>query len=190
MPVTAASHGPVDALNWTNVVIDPRVRRNAYLENNGALGDYFTRKVALGPRGSIWGLTYEYAIGPDGGRFDIQLASVASPNPNRGGVNDAGTLTDNALSYHALATFQESYDPVFADSYLNGFYAFRIAGADGAAFTAFGANDPYTGYRTIDGGAGVYSIRLVVSGQNGASSGFKCRITALTMLRLDDAGFF
>jgi hypothetical protein len=182
--------GPFDGLNFGPATVDARVRRNAYLGNVGNDGDYFSHLVTLGPKGSIWAMSASFAIAPDAGKLDFSLASVASPNPNRAGVDDAGTLTDNALSYHLL-TSADAYNAAFLDAELGGTSPFRITGDDGAPFTAFlGANDPYTGFRQIDGGAGVYAVRVKVNGKNVASAGFRARMTGLAFYRLDDNGFY
>jgi hypothetical protein len=189
IPLLVTEGGPFDGLNFTTVTVDARVRGNAYYANAVGIGDYFTRKVSIGPKGSIWGIGYSYAAAPDGGQFVIDLASVASPNPNRGGFDAAGTLTDAALSYHQLSGVQDTYAAAFGDANHNGYFGFRLGGNDGAPFTGFTGNDPYTGIPRIDGGAGVYSLRIRVTGQNGASAGAICRLTNLVAWRVDDLGF-
>lgn len=177
------------------MLVDNRVRGNAVRVSQTGIGDWFAYKFTLGPKGSIWGCTATFAIAPDGGIFQVQLASIASPNPNRAGFEDWGTLSDDTPGPWISILNVDTYNPVFADDYWNGFQAYRFMGEDGDPLTDFVRDpfgnavfDPYTGYEEVDGGAGVYFIRCIVTGQNGASAGTKCRLTGLYMLRIGDDG--
>jgi len=152
-------------------------------------GASFVRHVSLGPKGSIWSAQVSYASAPDAPKFDIYLASVASPDPARGGVDDAGTLLEESgLTYVKLFGPIDTYAAAFTDDGWHGTIPFRLAGADLAPFTAFGANDAF-GFRTINGGAGQYAVRLRINGKNAASTGYHLRVTELAFVRLDDFSY-
>lgn len=196
IPIFAASAGPSYGSGWTTVRVDTAVRSNAVRTNQSgthtaAVNDYLTCQVTLGPKGSIWGVIVAYKFQPTGGQFKVALASVASPDPNRPAPNE-GTLTDDTPTWIEFAQVADTYAPVAADGGFNGtMIQFRILGEDGAPFTAIDPNgDPYTLFDTIDGGAGVYSLRLRCSGKNAASTARRCEITYLAVVRLDDTGAF
>lgn len=181
-----------DTGNFGIFTQDNRVRGAGYLTQFApTANDYLGFQFTLGPRGSIWGLRWAFAQAPDAGTFAFELASVPEPDPDRGGVDDAGSLLrSDSLSYVAWGGATDGYAAAFADAGSNSMLVVRIVGADHAPLTAIGpATDPWTGYAEADGGAGVYRVRLIVTGKNGASSGYAVRLTALAMVRLDDFGF-
>ena len=196
MPLFASEFGPSDFVGWSNVRVDNTLRSNAARTNQSgfhtaAVGDYMTFNCTLGPKGALWAVIVACKFRPDGGKFLISLASLASPDPNRPAPNE-GTLTDGALTYVSLLSTVDTYSPVAADGTNNGTLgALRIRGVDGAPFTTFTpGGDGYTGAATIDGGSGVYKLQLKCTGKNGASTGFVCDITYLALVRLDDNGYF
>lgn len=181
-----------DTGNFGLFTQDNRVRGGGYLTQFApTVNDYVGFQFTLGPQGAIWAVRCAYAVAPDAAQFFFELASVPEPDPDRAGVDDQGTLLkSDSLSYVAATGTIDGYAPVFADSQLNNQYVFRLMGADHAPLTMIGpATDPWTGYAEADGGAGVYRLRLKVSGKNGASAGYKVYLTALALVRLDDNGF-
>lgn len=155
------------------------------------VNDYLGMQFTLGPKGSIWALRWSYAVAPDAATFAFRLASVTEPDPDRAGVSDAGTLLrSDSLSFLSWGGATDGYAAAFADAQGGGQLALRIMGEDHDPLTAIGpGTDPLTGYAEGDGGAGVYRVRLVVTGKNGLSTGYAVRLTALAMVRLDDFGF-
>jgi hypothetical protein len=157
-----------------------------------ANGKFLTFLLPIGPYGSTWGLRYAYAIGPDFAKFDIDLAQPPEPNPNRSvGILD-GSLKDfdAGLTWFNLVTAEDAYTPVLSKTNVhNGQIAFRVAGVDGTAFSGFSGTDPLSGYRLLQGGAGIYRLRFKSNGQNVASTGFKLQFTAIALWRLDDGGY-
>lgn len=170
---------------------DNRVRGGGYVTQFApSITDYLGFQFTLGPQGSIWALRWSFAVAPDAARFDFLIASVTEPDPNRGGFSDAGSLLRAPeLNYLTWGGTEDAYSPAFADSQSNGQLAIRVMGADHAPLTHLGLpHDPMTGFNEIDGGSGVYRIRLRVVGKNAASSNYKVYLTALAMIRLDDDG--
>jgi hypothetical protein len=157
-----------------------------------ANGKFLTFLLPIGPYGSTWGLRYAYAIGPDFAKFDIDLAQPPEPNPNRStGILD-GSLKDfdAGLTWFNLVTGEDAYTPVLSKTNVhNGQIAFRLAGVDGTTFTGFSGTDPLSGYRLLQGGAGIYRLRFKSNGQNVASGGFKLQFTSIALWRLDDGGY-
>lgn len=194
IPIFAAEAGPFYGLSWTTVRVDNAVRSNAVYTNQSgfhtaAQDDYFSRLVTVGPKGSIWGVVVAYKEQPAGGKFKLALGSLESPDPNRPGSSE-GTLIDTEPAWVEFPDEADTYAPVAGDGFHNGtLIQFRVLGDDGAPITAIqGGGDPYTGFDTIDGGAGAYLLRVRCSGKNGASAGFRCELTYLAFLRLTDAG--
>lgn len=146
---------------------------------------------SLGPKGSVWAMGYSYCAAPDAGTVAFDLASVPEPDPDRGGVDDEGTLLKaDDVTYVPLTGNLAHYGAVFADVEHNGTFPFRLMGDDLAPLTAIGpASDPFTGYDEADGGAGMYRLRMRVTTKAAASTGYVVRLTSLTMSRLDDFGF-
>lgn len=188
----AAPVNNIDTGNFSQFTQDNRVRGGGYVTQlvptvNDWLGLLFT----LGPKGSIWALRFSYAVAPDAAMVGFDLASVAEPDPARGGVDDAGTLLrSDDLTYIPWSGSFDTYAPAFADSQSGGQVVVRLTGDDHAPCTEIGnTTDPWTGYAETDGGAGVYRVRLKVTGKNAASAGYKVYLTALALVRLDDNGF-
>lgn len=192
LPILLGESDSFDGFGWTGVRVDSTVRNGAVRVNSSslALNDYFTVGCILGPKGSIWGLVSSYKSGPDCGKIQFSLASVPSPNPNRSGTNDEGTLTDNAVTFVDIGAALDTYSASAADASNNGYQAtFRLTGDDGATLTAITGTDSYTGFSDLDGGAGFYRVRAKITGKNASSSGFKGQLTGVAFFRLDDAGF-
>jgi hypothetical protein len=198
VPLMFAEAGPSDGFGWTRVRVEPAsrgnaVRTNSYTGHTAAVNDYLTGKVTLGPKGSVWGVTATYLRRPEGGQFRVALASVATPNPARAGVNDQGTLVGTAsVTYIEPAGWPlfDTYDTTVYDDRFNGFHGFRVMGDPGTAFTTVTVGgDTVTGYDLIDGGPGVYNVRARVTGKAAASTGYRCELSGLAFLRLDDDGY-
>lgn len=174
------------------VTVDARTRKNAYLENTpAAINNYWSHLFTLGPKGSIWACRFAYATAPDAGKVKLSLASVPEPDPQRAGVDDVGTLLrSDDVTYVQWLSNLDHYGAVFGDREFGGQAVVRLTGDDHAPMTFIGNPvDPWTGYSTTDGGAGVYRLRMTVYDKNAASTGYKMRITGLAMIRLDDNGF-
>ena len=174
-----------DGFGW---VFDNTYPMSGY-QGGTANNKYFTFLLPLGPYGSIWGLRFKHAIGPDFGKLDIALAKPASPNPLRvTGILD-GSLHDVGVgeTFFDFQTGYNMYTPVLnVNAQLNGAYLMRVAQPDGTAFTGFSGTDALTGAKLIQGGAGIYRMRFKTNGQDGASTGFKARYTSIAAFRVDD----
>lgn len=164
----------------------------------------FTFMAQMWPTGSVWGLTYVYGVGPDYGMFDISVASLVYESSERQTGCPAGKIQgwDEAygpeLNYMLLAT-QDAYDASPAYQPLNGDDPFVIGGDPGDPLTDFTdvgnpcadnvGHDQFTGFNMWDGGPGWYRFRFQVNGKNASSSDYRCRITHIGLIRLDDAGY-
>lgn len=188
----AAPTNNLDTGNFGIFTQDNRVRGAGYLTQFApTVNDYLGLLFTLGPQGSIWALRWSFAVAPNAGTFNFSLASVPEPDPDRAGVDDAGTLLEaDSLNYVSWGGSTDAYAAAFADSQSGGQLVVRLTGDDHAPLTQIGVDtDPWTGYAETDGGAGVYRVRLNVSGKNAASTGYKVYLTALAMVRLDDNGW-
>jgi len=195
IPILMNEFNTYDGFGWTWVTVDSTVRYGAVRTNahlrTPAVNDYLTHGVTLGPTGSIWGLSLTYKGGPDCGKIQFALGSVATPNPNRAGVSDEATLTEDIPTYINLRNgLIDTYNSSASDVSHNGLIGvFRMMGAAGDPFTAISVGaDAYTLYDTIDGGPGFYRLRAKVTDKNASSSGYRAEITGLAYIRLDDAG--
>lgn len=188
----AAPTNNLDTGNFSRFTVDNRVRGNGYLSQFApALNDYLGMQFTIGPQGSIWALRWSYAVAPDAGKFRFSIASVPEPDPDRAGVDDAGSLLNaDDLTYIPWGGTTDGYAAAFADSQSGGQLVQRFKGADHAALTTIDASiDPWTFFGECDGGSGVYRVRLEVFDKNAASTGYKVYLTALALVRLDDNGF-
>lgn len=193
VPLFTSPNGPTEGANWTTVIVDNRVRYNAFLVNAGNVGDWIAPLVSLGPKGSIWGIYCSYAVAPDAGNFTLSMASVPEPDPLRGGDDDLGTLTEpGGITYIGASTPIHTYAAAFADTSHNGpLRTLRLMGEDNQAMSFIGpTTDPFTGVRLTDGGAGAYRLKLEVTGKDAASTDYKVRLTSLVARRLDDFSEF
>jgi hypothetical protein len=198
-PILAGESGSYYGANWTTVRVDNTVRSNAVRTNQSglhtaAVNDYFSCKCTLGPKGSIWGVNVAYKLQSTGGQFKVAFGSVESPNPVRVAADpnlfNGGTLDENPPSWVEFGDVFDTYAAVASDFSPGCCSAvFRIMGDDGAPFTTITpGGDAYTGFNTIDGGAGVYALRVRCSGKRAAATAYRCELTQLALMRLDDVG--
>lgn len=172
------------AYDWT---IDTAFTHNGALKSttNGA---QFFFPFSFTPAGSLWSFSARGAEGSDFGILQIALASIGSPNPNRGGVDDRGTLNDQEADMtfvNVPAAVVDCYNatPLTEHLYmLNA--AFRVHGIAGSPLTAFSGTDGYTGFTLMDGGPGWYMVKVFTNGKHASSSGYRINLSSLVIARV------
>jgi hypothetical protein len=195
LPILMNEANGYDGFGWTGVSVDSTVRNNAVRTNGKsrtpAINDFFTHGCTLGPQGAMFGLGVSYKAGSDCGIITFSLASMASPDTDRAGVSDAGTLTDAALIYVTIGSLPlDTYAASSADVGTDGYQAtFRLMGAAGDPLTVSSGSDAFTGVALLDGGPGFYKLKAEVTSKNASSTGYRAQFTGLAFVRLDDSGF-
>lgn len=163
-----------------------------------ALNDYITMLVLAHPQGSIWGLRVLGDTGPDFGITRVAIASVGYQLASRPSGSTSGKIQDRAGGYGTSPSYKQmvQYDLYSAGLTVggltsNGFVPFIPGGAEGAVLSSLsaGGTDPYTGYHISDGGPGWYLIRFLTVGKNGASTGYKIRLSDIVWHRVADDGW-
>jgi len=208
--VDAVAQSPIIIpINWCGSstfgkhAVDNTLPSNRYLsnakDNNGtvrtpAVSDKFTTNYfALGPKGSQWLPVIEYLTDPSGGQLTVELASI----PNDTSPGGTGSVVYPGSLDRTSADWIEIDNSNLVDTYsASAAYGnkqltpFRMIGDPGAAFATFGDSaDPQGFANTIDGGSGIYSIRLTVASKNASSTGFLAQIAAVYLFRADDNGW-
>lgn len=190
LPVLVVSSGAdTTGFAWT--------RDNAYT-GGGYLGctantSFFGFMVQMS-EGGIFGLRMRSGSGPDFARFKVEIASLDAPPTGRSGVL-TGKIEGSSSGTISLVTVQtaiDTYDasPGGENDPINGQIVFVVGGSPGDPLTDISAStDPETGYAIMDGGPGWYFVKISTDGQNGSSTGFKLRFTAMALARLNDDGF-
>lgn len=200
LPILMGEPGNYQGTGWTAVRVDTSVRfgavrTNEYSGHTAAVNDYLTINALLGPVGSIWGLLMTYKQQAAGGILEFSLASIETPNPNRVPPTytdpPEGTFTDEHPTY---VVARSSFDTYGTDADVNvnaTVFSFRIGGQPGDVLTTYdtGANDDVTNYPYIDGGPGMYALKIEVTGKNASSSGYRGEISGLAWVRLTDSGY-
>lgn len=164
-----------------------------YLEST-ADGSYLGRVIRLGPQGSIWHISPIVRTGPDCGRIIVELATVPEDKPGTLGLGGIGAVDTTSLSWFQLnrqngvprADLYQSVETEPYNGYVgaNGNWRFRIMGKPGIALTATPAFDASDGFQA-NGGPGLWAIRFKVDGKNASSTGFKFRLHAWHVNRLN-----
>lgn len=182
----------VDGYSWVN---DASFVGGGYVEGT-ADAKYFTGMVLLGPKGSIWQITWRAANGPDFGRFTFALASLLYESDLRPSGDPTGKIAPvdgayGSFTYIDLAT-THTYDGYAAtdlgEVLVSSSVPFIVGGDEGAPLTDFdtGVTDPMTGFTLMDGGPGWYRFKVYTDGKNASSSGFKVRISNILFTRRAD----
>lgn len=189
-PIFTNTAGNYPGSGWTVVTVDATVRYGAVRDNSLSLavGDRLSFMAPIGPQGSIWGVGLSYKGLVSGAQIRYRLGGpIASPNPGRGGVDDAGTLDEDNPTMIALGQTVDT-SLVAGDADWNGpVAAYRIMGAPGDPFTAVTAGgDPYTGDDEIDGGPGYYRHELRVTAAGAGGGGLAAKVTSFVIWRLND----
>lgn len=191
----AADHPPgidEDGYTWVN---DASFVGGGYVEGT-ADGDYFTCMVLLGPKGSIWQITWRAAQGPDFGRFTFALASLGYESNLRPSGDNTGKIAPvdgayGSFTYIDLATTHsyDAYNPAdVGEVRVSSSTPFIVGGDEGDPLTDFftGNTDPMTGFTLMDGGPGWYRFKVYTDGKNAASSGYRVRISNIVFSRRAD----
>ncbi len=180
-------------IRW-GFVVDSLYPLNGYVEPSIISdGQYIEWLVNLGPKRSLWTITYTTSIGPDYGKLDIRLASAPLDLTNF--PNDAlpiagnQTLDTGNLTFALLNTI-DCYNATLARANQWSQYPkFLITGDKDVSGTAFtNGTGIYTGLKMWDGGSGLHYIRIKVNGKNASSTGFRARLIECCLWRVD-AGF-
>jgi hypothetical protein len=177
VPVLLGEANSYDGFGWTTVTVDSTVRHGAVRTNQSgihtaAVNDYLTFYVTLGPKGSSWATDFGFKARTDGGTFEVSIASV---------TDSSGVLSDTAPgSYVTLFTI-DTYASVNADASAVA-PLFTITGDPGDVASTFSGG-------LLNGGPGVYSVRLKVTTKNGSSTGYRCDLTGIAYVRLNAIGF-
>lgn len=190
LPVLVVSNGAdTSGFSWT--------RDNAYT-GGGYLGstasNAFFRFMVQMSQGGIHALRMRAGSGPDFGRFKVKIASLDAPPLGRSG-DDTGKIEGSdsgTISLITVTSAIETYSAIAGgeDDPINGQLVFVVGGDPGDELTDLTVTtDPGTGFSVMDGGPGWYVIEISVDGQNGASTGFKLRFTAMAFVRLNDDGY-
>lgn len=190
LPIIGGGNSDSDGYAW---VTDTTYLGGGYA---GATLDakHFSFLVPMYPSGSIWGIRFRAAVGPNGGKFKVSLATLIEPDPLRGGTDDGGTITGTGYGYSYVdvtGAVTDLYSPgVNKDGISPSQFNWRLNGADGDILTSFSGSDSVTGYPLCDGGGGWYRVKLTTAGKNGLSGGYEVKLTAVVVHRVDDDGFF
>lgn len=194
---------PIDfclSSNFGGPIVDNTLVRNCYITNtkNGvasnvtrtpALNDKFTTPYFfLGPKGSMWEPVIYWLGDTSGGQIGLELSSIGEDTAR--GADSGGSLD------HATADWIEIDNGIIEDLSVatgetsHNYIPFRLTGNPGDPFTTFGDSaDPETSANTIDGGSGVYSLRVTVVDAGSSSGGYLAQISAITLVRVDDNGW-
>jgi hypothetical protein len=177
VPILLGASTSYDGFGWTNVIVDSTVRNCAVRTNSSgfhtpAINDYLTFYVTLGPQGSRWKMMAGFKSRTDGGTFQVSAASV---------TETSGVLSDTAPGSYVNLFTVDTYAFVDADSDQNS-PGITITGAPGDVATTYSGG-------LLNGGPGVYSVRLKVTTKNGSSTGYRCDLTGIAFVRLNALGF-
>ncbi len=186
-------------LSGYSVVTDATYPLGKYFSAT-ADGSYFTLGFPLGPKTSRWGVNLNVGHGPDHGIIVLEWAQtavrvLAADSPS--GVDEPELLygpewvttwyrTNNADSIDLYnATVNKSVS-------LRERSLFYISGADSTKLSANGSSDPFAGSVAMNGsgdGSHYWWLRILTSGKNPSSTGFKTAINRIRVTRVTDAGF-
>jgi hypothetical protein len=156
---------------------------NGFTAADGTVGAYITWRFMLGPLGSLHEFVYTIRTGPDYGQPEVFLASIPEDDATSGYANPAGILKDiSALTFVKLVDLQ-GYSAGLTRNVQRQMQPLRVMGADGAPLTTITTDAD--GNRALDGGAGPYAMKIVVSTKTGASTGFKFDLQDLHRKRTD-----
>jgi hypothetical protein len=189
------------SLGWSYVDNFGTNRWNPYYIEATADAKYLTRLVRLGPKGSIWMTQIITRKSSDACKFRMEIASLSENGPygangNGGAANGIGTLEDPdeipatflpiSRSYGPLGTYEiDLYGAVTSDyQEIEQEFYFRLMGDDGAPLTTISANNQADQTHVeLDGGAGMYAIRIKINGKNASSSGYRLRLHYWHLIR-------
>lgn len=173
-------------------------RFNQYYIEHTTLNKYVTGIVRLGPKGSVWDMSLVARRNTDCGQITMQLGTLSEDNAygvntNGGAANGIGALEDvddAPITFYDLprdgtvgggADYADLYNGSLVDygssaQFIDS-WRFRIMGDDGATLTAISDNNQADGTHVeVNGGAGMYAVRLKITGKNASSSGYRARI--------------
>jgi len=177
-------------------VVDTACLYNGYVKTDGTQGAFTSVRFSIGPFGSIWGFKFIYLQGPTYGRITGYLASIPENDPASGYPVDTGVLQRIDTLNFIKAFKIEGYNAVLrknnlinvgvtqpGHNYFNS-NAFRPMGAVGAPFTTI-TSDGSGVNSDLDGGPGMYALKLICEEKDAASAGYDMAIQALTASRED-----
>jgi len=160
---------------------------------------FYTR---LGPKGSLWTVTWAAEVGPDCGSLGWYMRTGSDNSPGNGYDDDGIGMMAGHLdgTFGAWLTLTDAFTGTTAPHDLYnavqnknayGFYTYRIRimGDDGAASSSISYNATDDAYH-VDGGAGIWVVKALVDGKNASSSGYVCHLTGVRMNRMTSEGYF
>ncbi len=202
IPFDVFAYGPDKEAGsgWSFPTFDATYMRGYYVQKNSSTGE-FIRYFRLGPKGSIWSISFVMDVGPDCGKieFSWQTISEDAPNPPAVGSYDlnglgmiGGSTDRSAITYYTCGT--STFDAYSAgggtQNSHTGFSQFRIMGDDGAPITSNGtAPVGDDGENHFDGGAGIWILKVKNITKNALSSGNRITIEDMWVRRNTSDGF-
>lgn len=184
--------------HWNaNATVDTACLHNGFLASDGTQNARIAFRFNLGPHGSLWVFEVLYRAGPDGGQMSCYMASIPEDDPNYGATDNAGVLQDISTLNYVLAwkldmfaaaiTRNQIANPGFKGPIQNPFATtlFRIGGQVGDSLTSSVIESPPGLYAKIDGGPGMYAVKLVMENKTAASTSFVGRLQAFSVSRCD-----
>lgn len=186
--------------SWTTFpTFDANYMRGYYIEKNSATGE-FLRYFRLGPKGSIWSISFILDLGSDCGKIEFSWQTItedATSPPAAGsymldglgmipGSSDRGTPT----YYTAGSSTFDAYSaaPSLHDARI-GYSQFRILGDDGDPITANATSPGVPDYPYFDGGAGIWVLKVKNVTKNASSSANRIRLEDMWIRRNVSDGF-
>jgi hypothetical protein len=175
----------------TTMVIDAACWTNHRIKTTGQ-GGFVTFYFLAGPQWARHEFIYTHTHGPDHGIMHFYLARMAvDVDPSEGYANPL-ELIPNPNTSAPLPTWvpmnlnHGNYNAVLLRNQVGGDY-FRVAGPKGAPLTVI--NNDADGFVQGNGGPGLYAMQIRMDTKAGASSGYASSYSAITVSRIDDAGF-
>jgi hypothetical protein len=164
---------------WSQRTIDQTVYGGGYRTQASptVAGHWCAFPCTLGPKGSVWAVTFVYRFGPSYGHLVIDWASSSED----GLPGATGFVGEGLMQQPFDVTFVTPFPGGAVDAYnasvgfdgiIERTASFRVMGDVGDTLTAFGT-DSVTGRKSGNGGPGQYWVRFRVDSKNAASSGYQ-----------------
>jgi len=181
-----------------SVVTDATYPLGAYFQAS-LDAKYFVLGFPLGPKGSRWAVNLNFGTGPDHGKIQLQWAQTAATV--LAADSESGVDTPEYLyGPGTIGTWYQTNNSDLIDLYSAGVVKdvsvreqslFTINGDDGAQLSADGTSDPFPSSVYMNGsGDGSYWwwLRVLTSGKNASSTGFKTSINRIRVTRITQGG--
>jgi len=182
--------------SWTTFpTFDVNYMRGYYVEKNSSTGE-FLRYFRLGPKGSIWSISFIMDLGSDCGKVEFSWQTISEDAPGNGYLLDgqgmiAGSTDRSTPTYYTAGT--STFDAYSAAPSLHdahtGYSQFRMMGDEGDPITSNGTASGPDGEEHFDGGPGIWVLKVKNITKNGSSSGNRIRIEDMWIRRNVSDGF-